>query len=169
MGQSDYSLYNTQPFGSPAPLLWFASLPKHVQTLYNFKSDFAAQPALMVILAEVVCEAFTVSAFEELFTKKHMEKLWGALSSKRKIRRYQDICNDDINGIYTALSGDAITEAPFWQQLKRHNDRRNALVHPDHPPSAAHPIPSQTEAEESFKAVEAYIQHVQDILKSIQP
>jgi hypothetical protein len=89
------------------------------------------------------------------------------LDGKKK-RRFQDICDDYTNGIYSALSGDQITQASFWELLKKHNNRRNALVHPDHIGSTAHPIPSPEDADESIKAVEAYIQHVHGILKSIQ-
>ena len=123
----------------------------------------------MVILAEVVCEPFTASALKELFKKKHVEDLWEVLSAGSKIRRYQDICNDDVNRMYTALSGDQITQVSFWEKLKRHNSRRNALAHPDHSPSATHSIPTPEEAKESFEAVEAYIQRGQGILSSISP
>ena len=59
--------YDTQPLGTPAPIIWYMSLPDHVKRLYDYKSTVAQQPALMVIHAEVVCEAFTVWALEELF------------------------------------------------------------------------------------------------------
>jgi hypothetical protein len=150
-----------------APMLWYASLPDHVKRLYDFKSTFSQQPALMVVLAEVVCEAFTVWALEELFKKKRVEDLWEVLSAGGKIRRLQDICNEDANKIYTALSGDRITQAPFWEGLKKHNSRRNALVHPGHTAPTGTAIPSAQEADESFKAIEDYIQHVHEILKSI--
>jgi len=164
MGQSDYQYYQTQPLGSPAPILWYASLPEHVKRLYDHKSAFAQQPALMVILAEVVCEAFTAWALERLFEKKGVEDLWVVLSAGSRIRRYQDICSDDAHKIYAALSGDQITQAPFWEKLKQHNKRRNALVHPGRSGATSATIPSPDEAEESFKAVENYIQHVHKIL-----
>ena len=168
MGQSQDPRYQTQPLGSPAPIIWYASLPDHVKHLYDHKATFSQQPIAMEVLAEVVCEAFTVWALGELFKKKKVEDLWKVLSDeKRKIRRLQDICDDDVNEIYTALTGDPITQAPFWEKLRKHSKRRNALVHPDHTGPTAHPIPSSQEAEESFKAVEEYIQHVHDILKSI--
>jgi hypothetical protein len=67
MGRSHF---DAQPLGSPAPILWYAFLPDHVRRLYDYKSIFSHQPPLMVILAEVVCEAFTVWALEELFKNK---------------------------------------------------------------------------------------------------
>jgi hypothetical protein len=167
MGPSNHQHYQTQSLGSPAPILWYASLPDHVKRLYDFKSAFSQQPALMVVLAEVVCEAFTVWALEELFKKKRVEGLWEVLSAGGKIRRLQDICNDDVNKTYTALSGDRITHAPFWVELKQNNSRRNALVHPGHSVPTANAMPSSQEADESFKAVEDYIQHVHGILESI--
>jgi hypothetical protein len=169
MERSHSQHYQTQSLGSPAPILWYASLPEHVKRLYEHKSAFALQPALMVVLAEVVCEAFTAWAFEELFKKKKVEDLWVVVSAGGGIRRYQDICNDGANKIYTALSGDPITQAPFWQKLKQHNNRRNALVHPGHTGSTSATIPSSQEADESFKAVEDYIQHVHKILTAIAP
>lgn len=168
MGQSHYPHYQTQPSGSPAPIIWYASLPDHVKRLYDHKAAFSQQPIAMVVLAEVVCEAFTVWALGELFKKKNVKDLWKVLSDeKRKIRRLQDICDDDINEIYTALSGDPITQAPFWEKLKKHSKRRNALVHPNHIGPTAHLIPSPQDSDESFKAVEDYIQHVHGILGSI--
>lgn len=168
MGQSHYPHYQTQPLGSPAPIIWYASLPDHVKRLYDHEATFSQQPITMVVLAEVVCEAFTVWALGELCKKKKVEDLWKVLSEeKREIRRLQDICDDDVNEIYTALSGDRITQAPFWEKLKKHSKRRNALVHPDHTGPMPHPIPSSQEAQESFKAVEDYIQYVHEIFKSI--
>jgi hypothetical protein len=110
MEQSHYPHYQTQPLGSPAPIIWYASLPDHVKRLYNHKAAFSQQPITMVVLAEVVCEAFTVWALGELFKKKNVEGLWKVLSDEKgKIRRLQDICDGDVNEIYTALSGDPIT------------------------------------------------------------
>ena len=162
--------YDTQPLGSPAPIIWYASLPDHVRRLYDYKSTIAQHPALMVVLAEVVCEAFTLWALEELFKKKKLEDLWKTLTnSKNKMRRLQNICSDDVNKIYTALSGDPIAaNATFWGKLMEHSERRNAFVHPDHTGPTPHPIPSPEEADESFKAVWDYMQHVHGILKSIQ-
>ena len=82
------------------------SLPDHVKRLYDYKSTVAQQPALMVIHAEVVCEAFTVWALEELFRKKQVEALWKVLWTLGNKQRLQDICNNYANKIYTALSGD---------------------------------------------------------------
>ena len=167
MGQSHYPPYRASG-GLMAPIIWYASLPDHVKYLYDLKSTFSQQPPSMVVLAEVVCEAFTVWALEEVFKKKKVEDLWKTLSAGRKIRHFQDICHGDVNKIYTALSGDRITQAPFWEKLKRHNARRNELVHPSpngRPTAAANLSPQ--EADESFKAVEDYIQHVHGILKSI--
>lgn len=160
--------YYHQSHGSIAPLLWYESLPQHVKRLYDFKSSFSQQPGLIVILAEVVCEAFTVWALEELFKSKQQGDLWEALAAGKKKRRFQDICDDRVNRIYTAVSGDQITQAPFWEQLRNHNIRRNALVHPDHSEPASHPIPSHEDAAASFIAVENYIQHVHNILNAIR-
>ena len=153
--------------GSDAPTLWYASLPHHVRRLYDYRGIFAQEPALMVIFAEVVCEAFTGWALEELFKKKAMEQLWKTLSDGKKIRRFQDICHEDTHKMYTALSGDQITQSNFWEKLQRHNKRRNNLVHPVDTLATSMGVPSQGEAEESFQAVEAYIQHVSQILGSI--
>ena len=152
--------------GSDAPIVWYASLPEHVKRLYEYKGTFSAQPALMVILAEVVCEAFTIWALEEMFKKKNLEDLGKVLLDQNK-KRYQDICDKRVRPIYTAFSGDQITESSFWAKLMQHNNRRNALSHPDHSASTLAAIPSPAEAEESFKAVEDYIQHVNQILNSI--
>src|SRR5260370_41721234 len=101
----------------------------------------------MVIFAEVVCEAFTIWALEEVFKKKNVGDLWGVLSEqKNKMRRLQDICNSEVNKMYTALSGDPITQASFWPKLQEHNKRRNALVHPDVNAPTPATIPSQEEA-----------------------
>jgi hypothetical protein len=167
MEQSDYQHYQTQPLGTPTPIIWYESLPDHVNLLYKLREAPSQDPLAMVILAEVVCEAFTGWVLEELFKKKNVEQLWNALSAGRKIRRLQDICNEDVTKIYTALSGDQIIDTPFWVKLKEHNSRRNALVHPARNKSTAPFRPSPQEADESFKAVEDYIQHVHKILGTI--
>jgi hypothetical protein len=99
MAQSHYPPHQ-QSGGSMAPIIWYSSLPDHVKRLYDLKTTFSQQPIAMVVLAEVVCEAFTVWALGELFKKE-------------KIRRLQDICAGDVNELYAALSGDPITKAPF--------------------------------------------------------
>lgn len=169
MTQSQHPAYQASG-GSMAPIMWYESLPEHVKRLYVHKSTFSQQPALMVILAEVVCEAFTIWTLEELFKKKKMEDLWKAMSyNKSKLRRLQDICNnEDVQKIYMAVSGDHITQTPFWEKLKAHSERRNNLVHPNHTEPTTHPIPSPEEANESFKAVEDYIQHVHSVLDNIK-
>ena len=112
MGQSHYPPYQAS-HGSMAPMLWYESLPDHVRRLYDYKSTFSQQPPLMVVLAEVVCEASTVWALEELFKSKRETNLWEALSAGKKKRRSQDICDKYANKIYTAASGDQITQAAF--------------------------------------------------------
>ncbi len=69
--------------------------------------------------------------------------------------------------MYTALSGDQITRSNFFKKLQKHNERRNDLVHPFDTLVTSMRVPSQGEAEESFQAVEAYIEHVSQILGSI--
>ena len=83
MGQSHYPPYQAS-HGSMAPMLWYESLPDHVRRLYDYKSTFSQQPPLMVVLAEVVCEASTVWALEELFKSKRETNLWEALSAGKK-------------------------------------------------------------------------------------
>ncbi len=162
----EQSYYQTSG-GSDAPILWYASLPPHVRRLYDYRGTFTQEPALMVVFAEVVCEAFTGWALGELFNKKGVKQLWEELSAGKKIRRFEDICNKNTRRIYTALSGDQITQANFWEKLQKHNKRRNDLVHPANTMSSSASIPSREEADESFKAVEDYIQHVVQVLGSI--
>ena len=83
MGQSHNQYYQTQPLGSPAPIIWYASLPDHVKRLYDHKANFSQQPIAMVILAEVVCEAFTVWALENCLKRKTW-KIYGKCCRMKK-------------------------------------------------------------------------------------
>jgi len=165
MKKSNYSHYMSG--GSNAPILWYASLPYHVRRLYDCKSSISQDPTLMVVSAEVVCEAFTVWALGEMFKKKGLTQRWKKVSHGTQWRRFQDISNPNTNLLYTALTGDRIEQASFWSNLQEHIKRRNKLVHPDDPLATSTPPPSREEAEKSFKAVGDYIQHVTTILDSM--
>jgi len=125
------------------------------------------EPTLMVIFAEVVCEAFTVWVLGEMFKKKGQAQRWEKESAGTKWRRFQDITNKNTHRVYTELSGDQITQAGFWETLQQHNTRRNNLVHPVDTLATSTPLPSQKEADDSFKAVDDYIQHVTKIFESM--
>jgi len=142
--------------GSDAPCKWYASLPDHVRRLYEYRGDYSNQPLAIVVLAEVVCEAFTVWALKTLFKNRNenWEKFTGAYG-----RQIPNIFNKKIQLTYKLLSGDEIEKTSFWPALAKHNKRRNNLVHEGI-------IPSQSEADESFKAVEDFMQHV---IKKVKP
>ena len=84
MGQSDSQHYQTQPLRTPTPIIWYESLQDHVKRLYKLSETPFQDPLAMVILAEVVCEAFTGWALEELFKKKNVEQLWNVLAAGKK-------------------------------------------------------------------------------------
>ena len=135
---------------SQGPINWYASLPARLKDLYKYKEEFPAQPPMLVVLADVVCDGFTGWTLENLFKKK--SENWEEFKKEYGWQR-ENIFNKKIRITYKLLSGDEIEEATFWQDLVKHNKRRNDFVHKGI-------IPSQSEADESFKAVEDFIQHV---------
>ena len=65
MGQSHYPHDQTQPLGSLAPIIWYASFPDHVKRLYDHKAAFSQQP-----IAMVRCETYSAPFFWEESTAR---------------------------------------------------------------------------------------------------
>lgn len=68
--------------------------------------------------------------------------------------------NDRMRKAYSALTGDDIAQAEFWPRYRDHVMRRNAVMHRGY-------LPSQEEADESYRTVEELVYHVVDHAEQI--
>jgi hypothetical protein len=64
-----------------------------------------------------------------------------------------NLANPRIRKLYTALTGDDLANAPFWQAFKASAERRNKIVH-------SSVAVTKADAEESHLATNALVVHL---------
>ena len=79
-----------------------------------------------MVIAQAACEVRTEQAIRVLLEKKGLVGLSDPLL--KLFTTSKNICNDRLRDIYNALSNSQIQNEHFWQRLKNHYDRRNAIV-----------------------------------------
>ena len=110
-----------------------------------------------VVTAQMACEVYTEQIFAEMFKKKKLVFLEEAVGS---LLPNYNLGNDKVRKFYTALSGDAIQDAPFWLKFKEGVTLRNGAVH------RGSRITKQ-QAEDSYQAFEDLINHVKAVLQAL--
>jgi single-stranded DNA-specific DHH superfamily exonuclease len=153
-----YQVLDTHPLGVSA--LRLAELTKdfHRKLLKEAKAYLGAnQPEMAVVLAEASAEQCTEWAFTSLFAIRKADDLGELI-----VRRFRgtDICNKGVRAVYTSLSKDKPEQRPFWEELKRHNERRNSIVHR----GAKCTI---QEAESSVASADSYVAHVEGVVAHV--
>ncbi|MDB5178671.1 MAG: hypothetical protein JWN01_614 [Patescibacteria group bacterium] len=105
-----------------------------------------------VILAQTGLELFTEKTLGHLYQTRQLEYLKPEF--EHLLINY-NIGNSKVSGLYIALSGDEIKQAPFWAALTDHVELRNKLVHDGQDATAE-------QSRNSLDAVKALISHVQE-------
>jgi hypothetical protein len=103
-----------------------------------------------VILAQIALELFTEKTLGHLYHARHVEYLKPEF--EHLLTNY-NLANNKVSGLYIALSGDEIKQAPFWAPLTDHAELRNKLVHEGQNATT-------TQSRSSLDAVKALIAHV---------
>jgi len=88
----------------------------------------------------MACEIATERSLSEAFVTKGLQYLEASVD----LNGY-NLANDRVRKLYTALTGDEVQTAAFWQKFKDSAQRRNNIIH-------GGTIVGKTEAEESYKA-----------------
>ena len=108
-----------------------------------------------VVLAQSACEVCTENTFELLFTDMGIGHLYGPYA---KFVASFNLASDDprLRKMYTALTGDQITETPFWAQLTDLPKKRNLIAHRGEDVS-------KEEAQRLCEAAESLLNHLDGI------
>lgn len=103
-----------------------------------------------VIVAHMACEVATERSLSEAFVRNGLQYLEDSVD---ELLNGYNLANDRIRKVYTALTGDEVQTAPFWQKFEESAQRRNQIIHRG-------TTVGKTEAEESYKAAADLIAHL---------
>lgn len=117
----------------------------------------AGEGDIAVIVAQTACEVCTERAFDVLFRKRGAEWIRDSIFSSSSS---YNLISPRVQKPYTALSGDKIQTAPFWNDYKDHVDRRNKVVH------KARGVGSH-EATASIEAATKLIEHLERVVPEL--
>jgi hypothetical protein len=104
-----------------------------------------------VIIAQTALELFTEKMLGQLYQARQIEYLKPQFEN---LLINYNLANTKVSGLYMALSGDLIRQAPFWSALQDHAELRNKLVHDGQDAT-------KEQSHRSLQAVTAAINHVQ--------
>ena len=107
--------------------------------------------ALSIIVAHMACEVATEESLSRAFASKGIKYLQDSVTD---LLNGYNLANDRIRRLYTALTGDALQNAPFWQSFKESSSRRNNIIH------GGTIIVQQSDAENSYKAANELLAHL---------
>jgi hypothetical protein len=103
-----------------------------------------------VVVAHMACEIATERTLSEAFAAKGIPDLEVAV---RDFFSGNSLGNDRIRKLYTALTGDDIAKAPFWQKFKLSAQKRGSIAH-------SSITVTKAEAEDSYIAARDLVAHL---------
>ena len=103
---------------------------------------------LAVIVAQMVCEVLSE------------QMLMPLLGKRRKALQTFDVHKGKVRHLYTKLTHDPIDKAPFWAMHRTHVARRHEVVHRGR-------RVSPTEAQESLSVATQFVDHVENVQRSL--
>lgn len=106
--------------------------------------------SIAVIVAHMACEIATERSLSEAFAAKGLQYLETPVED---FLNGYNLANKRIRKLYTALTGDEVQSAPFWQKFKESAQRRNNIIH-------GGTIVGRPEAEESCNAATDLVSHL---------
>ncbi|MFY9726256.1 MAG: hypothetical protein WAJ87_12240 [Bryobacteraceae bacterium] len=106
--------------------------------------------SIAVVVAHMACEVATERSLSESIARKGLQYLEEPLLD---FLSGYNLASDRIRKLYSALTGDTVQNASFWQKFKASATRRNEIVH-------AGAIVGKAEAEESHKAASDLVAHL---------
>jgi hypothetical protein len=105
---------------------------------------------IAVVVAHMACEIATERCLTEAFAAKGIPDLEDSVT---ELFSGYNLANNRIRKLYTALTGDEVEKAPFWQKFKESALRRNKIAH-------SSVTVTKAEAEESHGAAKALVAHL---------
>lgn len=120
--------------------------------LLNEAQDLIArrQFGIAVVVAHMACEVAVERALSATFATRSIEYL------EKPVRAFLNgysLHNERLRNLYTALTGDAIHDEPFWAQYTESAKRRNHVVHQGR-------TATEVEAHNSHEVATAFVNHV---------
>jgi hypothetical protein len=134
-----------------------ATVIKRWEQRYKFLLDTARElrdqghPEAAIVTAQTACEVCTEAVLTEALRRRVGDDVVADLITG-SLWNYNPT-NPRVKRLYETLFDHRIQDEPFWQSLKKHVDRRHAVVH------RGKEATSQ-EADESITAVDAATQHL---------
>jgi hypothetical protein len=106
--------------------------------------------SIAVVVAHVACEVATERSLTEAFVNKGIPHLEEPVT---ELFNGYNLTNNRLRKFYTALTGDEVQKASFWEEFGKSASRRNKIVH------SAHTV-TEAEAEASHKAATDLVEHL---------
>jgi hypothetical protein len=105
---------------------------------------------IAVVAAHMACEIATEGSLSGAFLTRGIPDLEDPVM---EFVNGHNLATPRIRELYTALTGDEVQKAVFWQKFKESAARRNNIIH-----AGAHA--GKAEAEESYKAANDLVTHL---------
>jgi hypothetical protein len=106
--------------------------------------------SVSIVVTHIACEVAVDRAFAQAFKAKGIESLEDAVE---ELLPSNNLGNDRVRQLYTALTGDAIQNQPFWSRFKESAGRRNKVSHNGK-------IYDKPEAEASLAVAKEFVAHL---------
>jgi hypothetical protein len=108
------------------------------------------QFSIAVVVAHMACEIATERSLSESFSAKGVGYLEEAVTD---LLNGNNLASNRIRTLYTALTGDNVQQATFWQKFKASAELRNKIVH-------GGKIAGKQDAEDSYAATSDLVAHL---------
>jgi hypothetical protein len=106
--------------------------------------------SISIVVAHMACEVATDRTFADAFKTKEIEYLEESIEN---FLPSNNLGNDKIRKLYTALTGDEIQKQPFWPRFMETVKRRNGVSHNGK-------VYGKDEAEASLEVAREFVAHL---------
>jgi DNA-directed RNA polymerase subunit RPC12/RpoP len=107
---------------------------------------------IAIVVAHMACELATEQSLSDAFARKGLGYLQRSVTG---LLNGYNLANRNNRRLYTALTGDAVQDTPFWTSFKESAGRRNGIVH-----GGGAKIVPKSDAEKSYKAANELLVHL---------
>jgi hypothetical protein len=105
---------------------------------------------ISIVVAHMACELATEASLSNAFASKRIKYLQASVTG---FLNGYNLANERIRRLYTALTGDAVQNTPFWKSFTQSAKRRNNIIHRGM-------IVQKSDAENSYKAANEFLVHL---------
>ena len=139
-------------------LLLFNQQPYHHALLRTAERLLAqGEPTIAVITAHIACEVYAEQILAFAFKKRGVADVAEAVS---ELLPSNNLANERVRKLYTALTGDEIQNTAFWSRFKESATLRNKAVHSRKRASAE-------QAQETCETAHELVKHLATIARAL--